>query len=55
MLGDNRDNSTDSRVWGQVPLDYVRGKALFVIWSVYTPSDAAWPSIRFNRFGNWLY
>lgn len=54
-IGDNRDNSTDSRVWGMVPLDYVRGKALFVIWSVYTPHDANWPVFRFNRFGKWLY
>jgi len=54
-IGDNRDNSTDSRVWGHVPLDYVRGKALFVIWSVYTPRDATFPTIRLNRFGKWLY
>jgi signal peptidase I len=54
-IGDNRDNSTDSRVWGHVPLDYVRGKALFVIWSVYTPRDTNWPAFRFNRFGKWLY
>ncbi len=54
-VGDNRDNSTDSRVWGQVPLEYVRGKALFVIWSVYTPRESNWPVFRFNRFGQWLY
>lgn len=54
-VGDNRDNSTDSRVWGQVPLEYVRGKALFVIWSVHTPRDSAWPVFRFDRFGKWLY
>jgi signal peptidase I len=50
-IGDNRDNSTDSRVWHQVPLDYVRGKALFVIWSLYTPRDSNWPVFRWNRFG----
>ena len=54
-IGDNRDNSTDSRVWGQVPLEYVRVKALFVIWSVYTPRESNWPVFRFNRFGKWLY
>lgn len=54
-IGDNRDNSTDSRVWGQVPLEYVRGKALFVIWSVFTPRESNWPAFRFNRFGKWLY
>lgn len=54
-IGDNRDNSTDSRVWNHVPLEYVRGKALFVIWSVYTPRDSNWPAFRFDRFGQWLY
>jgi len=53
-VGDNRDNSADSRVWNHVPLDYVRGKALFVIWSIYTPKDATIPKFRFSRFGSWL-
>jgi signal peptidase I len=30
MMGDNRDNSSDSRFWGTVPVDSIRGKALFV-------------------------
>jgi len=33
-LGDNRDESRDSRAWGPVPLGHVRGRALFVYWSV---------------------
>jgi len=32
MLGDNRDNSKDSRFWGTLPLSYVKGKALFLYW-----------------------
>ena len=32
VLGDNRNNSSDSHNWGTVPLDYVVGKALFVYW-----------------------
>ena len=33
MMGDNRDNSQDSRYWGFLPQDYVKGKALFVYFS----------------------
>ena len=34
VMGDNRDDSRDSRDWGFVPRDYIRGKALLVYWSV---------------------
>jgi signal peptidase I len=33
MMGDNRDNSQDSRYWGFLPREYVKGKALFVYFS----------------------
>lgn len=32
VLGDNRGNSSDSRAWGPVPMEYVIGKATFVYW-----------------------
>jgi len=32
VLGDNRNNSSDSHNWGPVPMDYVIGKAFFVYW-----------------------
>jgi len=38
-MGDNRDNSQDSRFWGPVPRDYFLGKALVIYWSFETPRD----------------
>jgi len=32
VLGDNRNNSSDSHTWGSVPMEYVIGKAFFVYW-----------------------
>jgi signal peptidase I len=32
VLGDNRNNSSDSHSWGPVPMDEVIGKAIFVYW-----------------------
>jgi len=33
VMGDNRDNSQDSRYWGFLPRNYVKGKALMIYWS----------------------
>lgn len=32
VLGDNRNNSSDSHSWGMVPYSYVVGKAVFIYW-----------------------
>jgi len=39
-MGDNRDNSKDSRSWGFVPRDYIRGRAFIVFWSYQEERDA---------------
>jgi signal peptidase I len=33
LMGDNRDRSLDSRYFGAVPIDKLKGKAIFVLWS----------------------
>src|SRR5213083_1352800 len=38
-MGDNRDNSADSRYWGFVPREYIVGKGLIIYWSYETDSD----------------
>jgi len=43
-MGDNRDNSSDSRFWGPVPRQNVLGKAMVIHWS-WTPDDSS-PEIR---------
>ena len=38
MMGDNRDNSQDSRYWGFLPQHYVKGRALKIYWSFEQPA-----------------
>jgi signal peptidase I len=58
MMGDSRYNSKDSRYWGFVPRENIRGKPLFVYYS-YNADDSDRPlpwltDIRWSRIGHWI-
>ena len=47
VLGDNRDNSRDSRYWSFLPMDQVKGRALLVYWSYEASRE------EYHRTGYW--
>ena len=58
MMGDNRDNSVDSRYYGPVPRPNLRGTPMFVYYS-YDPEEGvdyvrAATAIRWSRLGTWI-
>ncbi len=54
MMGDNRHNSADSRIWGFVPQDHIVGKALF-IWMSFDSEGSWFNKIRWNRLFRGIY
>ena len=52
MMGDNRHNSADSRMWGFVPEDHIVGKALFIWFSWDTHQEKLLDRIRWKRLFN---
>lgn len=57
MMGDNRDNSSDSRYWGFVPESNIIGAALLIYWSWNPDIDLLSPvekvsSVRWERIGS---
>jgi len=45
MMGDNRDNSDDSRYWGFVPDDHIRGRAFFIWFNWDDIASFAWKRV----------
>ena len=48
-MGDNRDNSLDSRYWGFVPRENIIGKPLVIFWSYDAPTED-WVDYNSNHF-----
>jgi signal peptidase I len=50
VMGDNRANSKDARTFGPVPLDNIKGKAMFIWWS-----SGGFDGIRWERMGKFVH
>jgi signal peptidase I len=59
MMGDNRDNSVDSRYYGPVPRANLRGTPMFIYYSYDPDRDVdyvrAVTAIRWRRIGHWIH
>jgi signal peptidase I len=54
-MGDNRDNSLDSRYWGFVPRENIIGRPLFIFWSFDVPEETPEPKPMGDRIASFLH
>lgn len=55
VMGDNRDNSEDSRFWGFLPLNDLLGKALVIYFSWDHQTKNPWEMVRWSRIGKLIH
>jgi signal peptidase I len=55
VMGDNRNNSQDSRYWGFVKRDKIKGRAFLIYWSWDSEKDPVPERVRWSRLGKLIY
>jgi signal peptidase I len=57
VMGDNRNNSQDSRYWGFVKQEKIKGEAFIIYWSWDSERDdkLLWERVRWSRLGRLIY